>query len=141
MRVELVPLNTIHLIWDQVEDYFQKVIDKSVGEYNIEQLKAHVVAGMQTLYIAINKEGVIKGGAIVNFINYPNFRVAFITATGGNMIINNDTLWVSNYDFMSISKFFALAYRSRVSILTCGLILMTFSFAESIFFFEMSFVL
>ncbi len=91
MRVELVPLNTIHLIWDQVEDYFQKVIDKSVGEYNIEQLKAHVVAGMQTLYIAINKEGVIKGGAIVNFINYPNFRVAFITATGGNMIINNDT--------------------------------------------------
>lgn len=92
MRVELVPLNTVHLVWNQVENYFKEAVNKSVGEYNVEHLKAHVVAGMQTLYIAIDeKEGTIKGGSIVNFINYPNFRVAYITATGGNMIVNDDT--------------------------------------------------
>jgi len=92
VRVELVPLNTVHLVWNQVEDYFKEAVNKSVGEYNVEHLKAHVAAGIQTLYIIIDeKEGTIKGGTIVNFVNYPNFRVAYITATGGNMIVNDNT--------------------------------------------------
>ena len=92
MRVELVPLNTVHLVWGQIKDYLKEAVKKSAGEYDVEHLKAGVVAGLQSLYVVIEKNtNEIKGGIIVNFINYPNFRVAHITAIGGKSIVDEDT--------------------------------------------------
>tara|TARA_R100000234_G_scaffold39286_1_gene23316 strand:+ start:6632 stop:7045 length:414 start_codon:yes stop_codon:yes gene_type:complete len=92
MIVELVPTNTIHIIWGQIENYLKEAVKKSAGEYGIEHLKAGVVAGLQSLYVVIDEStNEIKGGIIVNFINYPNFRVAHITAIGGKSIVDEDT--------------------------------------------------
>ena len=92
MIVELVPTNTIHIIWGQIENYLKEAVKKAAGEYGIEHLKAGVVAGLQSLYVVIDEStNEIKGGVIVNFINYPNYRVAYITAAGGKMITTEDS--------------------------------------------------
>tara|TARA_Y100001938_G_scaffold142849_1_gene214755 strand:- start:432 stop:845 length:414 start_codon:yes stop_codon:yes gene_type:complete len=89
--VELVPLNTVHIVWRHVEDYLKATLEKSAGEFNIDHVKAHVVAGLQSLYIALDKDtNKIAGAATVNFINYPNYRLAYVTAMGGKMITNED---------------------------------------------------
>jgi hypothetical protein len=52
-------------------------------------LKVFLVQGIQSLIIIKNDES-IKGAVTVEFINYPNQRVAFITAIGGKMIANKE---------------------------------------------------
>lgn len=48
-----------------------------------------LVRGEQVLYVAVDN-GRILGAATVEFANFPNDRVAFITAIGGRMIARTD---------------------------------------------------
>lgn len=55
----------------------------SDGEYNLDQLKAMLVNGSQILLVLVDDENKIQTGFTVEWINYPNDRVAFLTAIGG----------------------------------------------------------
>jgi hypothetical protein len=63
----------------------------SAGEYSTEQLKVMLVNGLQTLLVA-DDNGEFKGAATIAFENYPNDRIAFVTAIGGRMIANQE-IW------------------------------------------------
>jgi hypothetical protein len=91
-QVQYVAPNFINQVWDSVEPFISAALKYSSGEYTAEQLKVYLVQGQQSLYIAINEQGKIFGAAVVEFANYPNDRIAFITAIGGNMIMNKE-LW------------------------------------------------
>jgi hypothetical protein len=91
-QVQYVAPNFINQVWDKVEPFISAALKYSSGEYTAEQLKVYLVQGHQSLYIAINEQGKIFGAAVVEFANYPNDRIAFITAIGGNMIMNKE-LW------------------------------------------------
>jgi len=75
----------IHTIWPDVEDMLAKALEHSSGEYNVDQLKVFLVQGLQTLIVA-EEDGKIYGAATISFENYPNDRIAFMTAIGGTMI-------------------------------------------------------
>ena len=75
----------IHTIWAQVESMLEKALEHSSGEYNVDQLKVFLVQGLQTLLVA-EDDGKIYGAATISFENYPNDRIAFMTAIGGKMI-------------------------------------------------------
>ena len=89
MKLQVVNPNYICQIWGKVSDMIVNGLKHSGGEYSADQLKMYLVRGEQTLLIAENESG-IKGAATVQFINYPNDRVCFITAIGGRMIANNE---------------------------------------------------
>ena len=57
----------------------------SGGEYSAEHLRMMLVRGEQVLLVAMQGKTII-GAASVAFENYPNDRIAFITAIGGRMI-------------------------------------------------------
>ena len=50
-----------------------------------------VCAGQQLLLVAVDEDLKVHGAATISFINYPNHRVAFITAIGGKLITGPDT--------------------------------------------------
>lgn len=89
MKVHYVDVRYIHKVWDDAAPFLEKAMHHSGGEYSLEQLKVFLVQGSQTLLIAVDDEE-IKGAATVEFINYPNERVAFITAIGGKMIASKE---------------------------------------------------
>jgi hypothetical protein len=91
-QVQYVAPNFINQVWGDVEPFIAAALKYSSGEYTAEQLKVYLVQGQQSLYIAINEQGKVFGAAVVEFTNYPNDRIAFITAIGGNMIMNQE-LW------------------------------------------------
>jgi hypothetical protein len=62
----------------------------SGGEFTIDQLKFMLVRGEQTLLVASEEDGPIQGAAAVIFENFPNERIAFITAIGGRLIACQD---------------------------------------------------
>ena len=91
-QVHYVAPNFIQQVWDRVEPYITEALKYSGGDYTAEQMKVYLIHGQQSMYIATNENGKIFGVATVEFINYPNDRIAFITSIGGNMIMNQE-LW------------------------------------------------
>lgn len=91
MKVEHVPIQWVHRVWEAVEPYLAEAVKYSKGEYTLEQIKAYVAQGQWALLIAANESG-IAGAATLNFFNRANDRVAFITAFGGKFISNADNM-------------------------------------------------
>lgn len=89
IQVQFVDTNYVHQVWNLVEPFLAKGLVRSGGEYNADQLKVFLVSGAQKLLIAV-EDNVINGAAAIEFINYPNERVAFVTSIGGKMIANKE---------------------------------------------------
>jgi len=102
MKVHQVEPQYLHYVWGGAAPYLEKALEHSGGEYSLEQLKVFLVQGHQALLIATDEENSIKGAATVEFINYPNDRVAFITAIGGKMIANQN-VWGQFEDWLRLN--------------------------------------
>ncbi len=89
LTVRYVPKEYIVTIWNKVEGFLSNAMRHSAGEYNTDQLKVMLIMGTQHLLV-VEDGNDIHGAATICFENYPNERIAFMTAVGGKMIANMD---------------------------------------------------
>jgi hypothetical protein len=89
--VKVVAPNFIYDVWKDVESFLNASINVSGGDFTLDQLKFSLGRGEQTLLVSVNEQNVINGAMTVEFNNRPNDRVMFITALGGNGIVNDET--------------------------------------------------
>jgi hypothetical protein len=89
--VQIVAPNNIYNVWEDVKEYLNASINVSGGDFTLDQLKLVLARGEQTLLVSVDEKGVLNGAMTVEFSNRPNNRVMFITALGGNGIVNKDT--------------------------------------------------
>jgi hypothetical protein len=89
--VQIVAPNNLYSVWEDVKEYLNASINVSGGDFTLDQLKLLLVRGEQTLLVSTDEKGVLNGAMTVEFSNLPNSRVMFITALGGNGIVNKDT--------------------------------------------------
>jgi len=89
--VKVVAPNFIYDVWKDVESFLNASINVSGGDFTLDQLKLSLGRGEQTLLVSVNEQNVINGAMTVEFTNRPNDRVMFITALGGNGIVNDET--------------------------------------------------
>ena len=66
--------------------FIEDALQYSDGDYTLDQVKVYLTNGQWQLVVAFDDFGKIKGCCTVTFQNYPNDRVAFITAIGGKFI-------------------------------------------------------
>lgn len=83
LKFYVVEPKHIQQIWNDVEPMLAKAMAHSGGEYSLEQLKVFLVQGKQVLCVGTEEDFVIKCAMTVDWANYPNDRIAFITAIGG----------------------------------------------------------
>lgn len=83
LNLRIVPATHIQQTWIEVDKMLASALVHSDGEYNLDQLKAMLVNGSQILLVLVDDENKIQTGFTVEWINYPNDRVAFLTAIGG----------------------------------------------------------
>ena len=91
MKLIHIPTNHIVQIWDMVEPHLKRAEAFGGNEYSVEQIKVYLTLGQWILVVAMDEGRQIHGAATLSFINYPNDRVAFITAMGGKLITGKDT--------------------------------------------------
>jgi hypothetical protein len=91
LLVQHVPQQFVVQTWPMVEEHIASAHKHSGGDYSMDQIKMYVTLGQWVLLVASDEEKKVHGAATVSFLNYPNDRVAFITAIGGKLISNNDT--------------------------------------------------
>lgn len=88
--LKLVNKNFVLQTWNLVESFIGSALKHSDGDYTVDQAKVYLVSGQWQLIVALDDLGKIKGCCTVSFLNYPNNRVAFITAIGGKFISDKD---------------------------------------------------
>jgi hypothetical protein len=72
-----------------VEGFISAGVKYAQGDYAIENIKQYVTSGQWALVVVTDNEAII-GALTIEFFNRPNDRVAFVTATGGANIINEE---------------------------------------------------
>ena len=77
--------------WPLAESYILEAIPYGGGDYTIDQVRLLVNTGQWLLLVAVDENNQVQGAATVNFMNYPNDRIAFITFIGGKLISNQET--------------------------------------------------
>lgn len=83
LKFYVVPTSHIQQTWDKVEIMLDRAMAHSGGEYDLDQLKVLLTQGKQVLCVGTEEDLIIKCAMTIEWINYPNDRVAFITAIGG----------------------------------------------------------
>ena len=92
MNIRTVGHQYINQTWDLIEKYIVESQQYGGGDYSSEHVKVYLTSGQWVLIVAVDEQNVIHGAMTITFNNYPNHRVAFITATGGKGIITKNSL-------------------------------------------------
>jgi len=125
MNLKIQPVDTkyVHQTWPLVSDYIAESIEKglrnSTPDYSLDHVQAYVTSGQWMLIVAVDDKNEIHGAMTISFINYPLNRIAFITTTGGKLIINQDTFnqLQSIAKYHGATKIQAMARPSMVKLL------------------------
>jgi len=91
--MNVFPLNVayLHLHWEEIAKYLKPALELGgVEEFTLDQMKVYIVNGNWTLFV-VEEEQKICGAVVVAFANYPNDRIAFVTAIGGKFISSRET--------------------------------------------------
>jgi hypothetical protein len=91
LTVQHVPQQFVAQTWPLVEEYIASANKYGGDDYTLDQIKMYATQGQWVLLVATDEEKNVHGAATVSFLNYPNDRVAFVTAIGGKLISNDDT--------------------------------------------------
>ena len=83
LNLRIVPSTHIQQTWHEVDKMLASALVHSGGEYNLDQLKLMLVENKQVLLVLVDDDNKIKTAFTVEWITYPNDRVAFLTAIGG----------------------------------------------------------
>jgi hypothetical protein len=90
--IKVIPSQHISQSWGLVEQFIKNAEEKFGGaEYTTDQIKVYLVQGQWMLLVAVDENNEVHGAATVSFINYPNDRVAFVTAIGGKLVTSEET--------------------------------------------------
>lgn len=86
LNLRIVP--NIQQVWNQVENLLASAMVHVDGEYTLDQLKVMLVDGKQTLLVLVDDDNKIQTAFTIQWIDYPNDKVAFLTAIGGKTDVN-----------------------------------------------------
>jgi hypothetical protein len=89
--VQIVAPNNVYHVWEDIKEYLNASINVSGGDFTLDQLKLLLARGEQSLLVSVDESNKINGAMTVEFINNANARTMFITALGGNGIVNDET--------------------------------------------------
>ncbi len=87
LKVQHVDPNYVYHIWDEVIPWIEPVFKKSrlADYYSIDNLKDYIIKGEQVMLVGFNEERELQGEVTIQWCNYPNARVAYITTFGANI--------------------------------------------------------
>jgi len=83
IKVYVVPTNNVQQYWHLAEKHLIKAIEKGNGEFSIDQLKLMASQGQQQLLLGIGDDKNCYSACTLQWIVYPNDRVAYVTYAGG----------------------------------------------------------
>jgi hypothetical protein len=85
----LITMQTLDEFWPKSEHYLEAGLGMSFGEMSVSQLRLLLAQGNANLICLHNSEKQVVGAFAVQFINFPNYRLAHIISIGGQGLLNS----------------------------------------------------
>ena len=86
MSIRYVNVHELDAVWPVASGMIKSALDTGQGEMNEHQARYAIAKGLADLFICENN-GKITGAVLVEFQNYPNYRLANVIATGGRDLV------------------------------------------------------
>lgn len=80
----------LDLVWPEVSALLGAALEKGEGELDLSQLRM-LIATRQADLVIVQDGGQVVGAIAIEFIQYPNYRVANFIATGGRRLFARDS--------------------------------------------------
>lgn len=93
MRLQLVPYTHVDQVWPTVAPLLARACGEKAadGEYTIDQIRMAIVQKDRHLVIGLEGEEIV-GAATIEFQQFPQKRVALISALGGKGVVSAEAL-------------------------------------------------
>lgn len=87
ITVQKVEPMYVQQVWPMVEPWLDPVFEKSQlsNYYSKDNLKDYIIRGEQTMLVGFDENQELQGSVMIQWCNYPNSRVAYVTAFGANI--------------------------------------------------------
>ena len=92
MPLLYVPPNQLPMVWGEAAHLLQKSIDVEPDFITIEQVEFAIRTGKMFLLVWNEPDEGITGAAVVEFIDYPRYRVGHGTLLGGKNVVKPHVL-------------------------------------------------
>lgn len=116
LNLKIIPVELISVYWDQLSLFIEDALKKSdSNEYNSDNVRQMLEAGAWTAIGFFDPEAVMHGALTVTVLNYPQERVAFVTAIGGKEL-TNEANWQQLRDICKTAGCSKLQAYSRESV-------------------------
>jgi hypothetical protein len=98
IKVQPVDVAYIHQTWPLVEPFIMSAFVEGYPYpewgrlYSVDNIKDYIASGQWVLFVFVDVSNTILGAVTVAFSNHPLHRVAFVTAIGGRLVCNKDTM-------------------------------------------------
>lgn len=92
MNVQYVPVEAIHVVWNDIAPFLGAAFEHSKGDYTLDQAKVYLSTGEWQALVALDDENKVQGAAAIHFYNRPNDRVAYIIALGGKLVTSQENV-------------------------------------------------
>ena len=92
LQLQFVATEYTAQVWPLVEKEIARMVEYGPCDHTLDQMKMQVCTGNWTLlvYIDADDDEKIVGALLVHFQQYPNDRVAFVTAAAGKGFFNKE---------------------------------------------------
>jgi hypothetical protein len=116
LNLKVIPVELISVYWDQLSLFIEDALKKSdSNEYNLDDIRNMLEAGVWTAIGFFDPEADMHGALTVTVLNYPQERVAFVTAIGGKEL-TNEANWQQLRDICKTAGCSKLQAYSRESV-------------------------
>lgn len=88
-QIQLVHYTSLDSWWPRCKDFLQKGLEHSENEITLDQIRLLMTKGDVILVVGYTP-GKVYGCAAVEFINFPNYRVANVITFGGDHFLMSD---------------------------------------------------
>lgn len=92
MPLYQIPPAQLPLVWDKAAPLLQKSIDTEPDFMTLEQVEFSIRTGKMFLVVWDEPDEGITGAAVVEFIDYPRYRVGHGTLLGGKGVVKPHVL-------------------------------------------------
>lgn len=89
MKLKRITPDFLAQYWSKVERFIADALQHDQGEFTLDQVKVYLSKDEWTL-LGVFEDETLVGAFVIQFANYPNYRIAIVVATGGKGIFDKE---------------------------------------------------
>jgi hypothetical protein len=95
LEIKFIDSTELEVFWPTCEPLIKSGLAGSDGEVNTDHLLIEITAQRAHLIVGFNSENAACAAMVVQFIDFPNYKIAHVCSIGGRGVVENAQHWTT----------------------------------------------